>query len=39
MKLQAVAGILLKRVLPIVVGLAALVLVVAWLAGLTTEKI
>ncbi len=39
MKLQAVAGVLLKKVLPIVVGLAALILIVAWLAGLTTEKI
>ncbi len=39
MKPKAVAGILLKKVLPIVVGLAALVLIVAWLAGLTTEKI
>lgn len=38
-KLKAVAAVILKTVLPLVVGLAALVLVIAWLAGAFTEKI
>jgi len=39
MKFKAVAGILLKRVLPIIVGLGVLVVVIAWLAGMMVEKI
>jgi len=39
MKLKAVAGVLLKKVLPIIVGLAVLVLVIGWLAGVMGEKI
>jgi len=39
MKMQEVAGTLLKKVLPVVIGLVLMVLVVAWLADLMTEKI
>ena len=39
MKYKAVALVLLKKVLPIVVGLAVLIVVVAWLAGVMVEKI
>ena len=39
MRYRSVAGILLKKVLPVVVGLVALVWVAAWLSGLTAEKI
>ena len=38
-KLKATIGILLKRVLPAIVGLVFLVFVIAWLAGVTEEKI
>jgi multidrug efflux pump subunit AcrA (membrane-fusion protein) len=36
---KAIAAVLLKTVLPLVVGLAVLVLVIAWLAGFFQEKI
>ncbi len=39
MKLRVVASVLLKKALPIVVGLVVLVAVVAWLAGMFTAKI
>ena len=39
MNLKAAAGVVLKRVLPIVAGLALLVLVIAWLAGVMVPKI
>ena len=39
MKFKAVAAVLLKTVLPIVVGMALMVLVVAWLVGMFGEKI
>ncbi len=39
MRLKTVVGTLLKRVLPIVVGVGVLVLVIAWLAGVMVEKI
>ena len=38
-RFKAVIGILLKRVLPVIVGLAFLILVIAWLAGVMVEKI
>ena len=38
-KLKAAIGALLKRVLPVVVGLGFLILVIAWLAGVMVEKI
>jgi hypothetical protein len=36
---KAIAAVLLKTVLPLVAGLAVLVLVIAWLAGFFQEKI
>ena len=39
MKFKAVAAVTLKKALPAVVGLAVLVLVIAWLAGAFTKKI
>lgn len=39
MKFKAVAAVLLKTVLPIVVGMALLVLVVAWMVGMFDKKI
>ena len=39
MKFKAVAGILLKRVLPVIVGLGVLIVVIGWLAGVMVEKI
>ena len=39
MKFKAVAGVLFKTLLPIVLGMVLLVLVVAWLAGVLNEKI
>ncbi|NQU23291.1 MAG: efflux RND transporter periplasmic adaptor subunit [Candidatus Nealsonbacteria bacterium] len=38
-KFKAAIGILLKRVLPVIVGLTFLILVIAWLAGVMVEKI
>jgi RND family efflux transporter MFP subunit len=38
-KFKSIAAVLLKTVLPIVVGMALLVLVVAWMAGVLDEKI
>lgn len=39
MKLKAAAAIVLKKVLPAIVGLVVLVVVIAWLAGAFTRKI
>ena len=39
MKLKALAGVLLKSVLPMFVGLAAMVLVIGWMSGMFDEKI
>lgn len=39
MKSKQIAAVLLKRVVPLIVGLALLVAVTAWLAGAFTEKI
>ena len=39
MKYKMAIGVALKKVLPIVAGLAVLILVVAWLAGVLVEKI
>ena len=39
LNVRAVAAVVLKTVLPLVVGLAVLVLVIAWLAGVFEEKI
>jgi len=39
MKSKQIAGVVLKKGLPVVVGLVVLVVVIAWLAGAFTEKI
>jgi len=39
MKSKQIAGVVLKKGLPVVVGLGVLVVVIAWLAGAFTEKI